>query len=513
MVRRFDGDQDIMHGLFATRERSVAVRELEQELLAPDHPISATFLITLGALVYQLEHGLMPPSPDRLSAIQEKEMEFAGRLVGHLQEKHGPARAASAAGVVELACCLSPPIAPDWLRILPAQLAVVFDTLPADQQYQLLAYRWDLIAGPPMAGPLRKIVQSPPKTQMPIHEIALRRLYSLAPNEGNRLILDEIRSGHPQDGIKTLGLLSNKPLPELDGILTSDLSGVLQNGRSEESDNIANLIARYATPAILLQVQSIVGDKLSQLPCNTQAPLLAYLLRADHKLGEEDFRLAVDSRGTGCKKMLFTQVADLYMCPELEKIAISHLDDPDLDIASNAALMLQRHGSLAAETPLWQRLEKWHADWAGRESELRYDPIAHTIPHDSEVGLEGALADALGRGSAWAVDAGKAQRLLALCITESCRSNVALFLKGVSGKIAIHEGYIQDSNEAGFAVAQYDGLTLEALEDKLAQFPEGTMFSWPSNESPRRDARFEHYFPVLNDFLREHGMTLERVVP
>lgn len=529
MARRFDGDEEIMHGLFATRERSLAVRELERELLAPEHPISQTFLFTLGALAYQLEHGPMPPYPemdislqtawqkqfrDRLSAIQEEEIEFAGRLVGELQEKRGLARAASAAGVVELACCPGLPTAPAWLRGLPAQLAAVFDALPADQQYHLLEYRWELIAGPPMAEPLRKIVQSPPKTQMPIHEVALRRLYSLAPDEGRQLILDEIRSGHPQDGIKALGLLSDKSLPELEGFLADDLNDILHNGRLEESCNIANLIARYATPVVLPQVQSTVEDKLGSLPCNTQAPLLAYLLRADPAVGEEDVKLAMASRATtGCYKMLFAQVADLHMSPELENIAIAHLGDRDLEVASNAAFMLQRHGSSAAEAPLWQRLEQWHANWAGRESELRYDPIAQNNPHGFEVGLEEALANALGQGPAWVLDAGKAQRLLALCVTENCRTTVAALLQGVTGRVAIYRGYIQDSSETGFAVAQYDGLTLAALENKLAQFPKGTVFAWRGNGSLSPDAGFERFFPVLSDFLQKHGMKLERAAP
>ena len=73
--------------------------------------------------------------------------------------------------------------------------------------------------------------------------------------------------------------------------------------------------------------------------------------------------------------------------------------------------------------------------------------------------------------------------LLALCVAENCRTTVAALLQGVTGRVAIYRGYIQDSSETGFAVAQYDGLTLAALENKLAQFPKGKVFAWQGNGS------------------------------
>jgi hypothetical protein len=59
--------------------------------------------------------------------------------------------------------------------------------------------------------------------------------------------------------------------------------------------------------------------------------------------------------------------------PNVGQVAISTVDDEDLEVANDAALALRRWRTAKAEPPLWARLQRFHEQWKNREGELR-DP-------------------------------------------------------------------------------------------------------------------------------------------
>src|SRR6185369_14442692 len=81
-------------------------------------------------------------------------------------------------------------------------LAPIFSELPATTQQSLLENRWREIAGEEMLPVLRRLYEK--ETKYPdLTSVALRRLYELSPDEGRRLIIEEMRKGNPRVNINT----------------------------------------------------------------------------------------------------------------------------------------------------------------------------------------------------------------------------------------------------------------------------------------------------------------------
>ncbi len=521
-------DSEYFFGLIGSPHRALVVKEMERQLEAPDHPISQSFIQALSLLAFTLQHPEpLPPYPTgddskiKLRREQLKRREdlykelmarYLERLAAAVLEKRGQARAISLHTLLELKwnrCLGTTPRLPTRIEGLPNELVSVFHQLPPQAQYTLLKYRWKRLAGLAMLPILRRIYENPPESVRPwqiadIREIALRRLYELAPDEGRRLILEEIRSPTPCVGINALGLLPDQTLPELDEVLAENLERSLHKGRPEIH---SLLVGRYATPRVLPRIKAVYGAGECWAK-SIQSALLAYFLRADPAFGAEMVRKAFDVRTVKhryCYPSLL-DVAQLHMSPELEQIAIAYLADPDPEVAANAAAMLGRHGSEAAEEHLWRRLEKWHEEWKGREDELRYR-IAEDNPNQAEVRLETALWQALAYAPAWLSDREKLRRLQGLCVTRNARRWLNGLILGWTDEIRINF-QPAGGEEWRVKVAQYEFASISALKEKLAQFPSGTAFIWQPQSAGESEE--ERLFLELQGFLKVRGMKLEK---
>src|SRR5262249_19153326 len=255
---------------------------------------------------------------------------------------------------------------PEMIQKLAPEIIAVFDDLPVNVQTGLLGYRWRQLAGPAMLPVIRRILNDKPANDRSyesreLRGLALRRLYDLAPDEGRRLIIEELRRPSPGVGWPTLKLLPDETLPELEETLVENLKKAL-SGAGGNADLLSMLIERYATASVAPQVRDIYGDKGGKWACFIQSALLAYFLRVDAPTGIELAKQALDARGTEyshCYTALLSDLSKLRMAPGLEALAIEHLDDPDPEVVINAASALGQYGSTDAEKPLWARLEKW----------------------------------------------------------------------------------------------------------------------------------------------------------
>ena len=63
--------------------------------------------------------------------------------------------------------------------------------------------------------------------------LAIQRLYELAPDEGRRLIIEELRRPSPKVRPTTLELLPDETLPELEETLVENLKKALSEGRGD----------------------------------------------------------------------------------------------------------------------------------------------------------------------------------------------------------------------------------------------------------------------------------------
>jgi hypothetical protein len=471
MIARYDDDRsscrfDFMAGLFTAPNRERVVRQMEAALKRPDLAISESFLQTLAVLALYVSHpdyrpiqtadnkGRLPHPGElaqRRALVDEEIARYRAVVLTALPDKAGSARAITLAD--QLAATRRTGVSPESDDAIRHELTASFLDLPLDRQLQLLQYSWSRLAHPELVPVLRQLVANGPAVNQPFGDIALRRLYQLAPDEGRSTILREIAAPRRGATLRTLGSLPDRELPQLDDRLASNVESA---SGFEDFSIRAELLQRYATAAVAPRVLASVRSKLNTLACSPKAALLAYFLRVDGTLGAELLKAALAQRErTGCYESLLRDVAKLHMAPELEAVAIAHLQDPAPRVAANAADMLGRYGSPAAVAPLRAAFERSHAE-------------------RDESALEYRLFDALAAGRGWLTDRREVQTLRGSCVSENCRAHADGLLDRIaSGRIDVT---VFDGDDASVQIAQYQFESLVDLERKLAQYPAGARF-------------------------------------
>lgn len=332
---------------------------------------------------------------------------------------------------------------------------------------------------------------------------ALRRWYELDPAGARPAIIKEISRPRPRYDARVLGMLPDETLPEVDFMLAEHF---IASKDLDGSSNLASLIARYATAAILPQVIEQLDPRIGKLACGVQDPILGYLLRVNPAIARPRLEQAIAARGpkfTACNHSLFQTVSDVRYDSVLEEIGIRSLDDPDPGVAMTAATMLGKFGSTAAESALWQRYASWSAQWSGRESQLETFAERDDDRGD-QLGLGQNLMQALATGKSWLSDKTRLQRLAQLTKVPGIQQQLDRYLKIWEGPVTI----FLDHSMIGFRarVAQYEFHSIDALKEKLAQFPPKTEFVLAI--SPAESQANDQTLAGLRTFLSSQGMSV-----
>jgi len=398
----------------------------------------------------------------------------------------------------------------------------MFDQLPLKEQNTLLTFRWNKIASPALLPILRRYAQSyrdfpemrdeNAYNSLSLSGSALRHWYELDPAGARPAIITEITRPRPRFGVSVLGILPDETLPEVDFALaehfvaSEDLDG---------SSNLASLIARYATSAILPQITEKLDPQIGKLACAIQNPILAYVLRTSPALARPRIEKAISTRGknfSACNHDLFQIVSEIHYDPVLEEIGIRSLDDPDPQIAGTAATMLGKFGSPAAESALWRRYQSWSAQQVGHESELELMFADRLDDRIYQLGLGVNLMQALVTGKSWLSDKSKLQRLSQVTQVRRLRQDLDRCLKMWEDQpltISVNNNSWPSRFEA--RVAQYEFHSLDDLKEKLSQFPSGTKFLL-STSATESSANGETV-AALRAFLTAHGMSVAEERP
>lgn len=498
LVRRLTGDQGVdsyqaYMGVLGSPYRKQLLTLMEQRLTAADQPVWDRYLDTLAQLAELMTNKPMPPYPKdaagqkawqdeskrRAGAQEAKRNEYAARLIASLPAKQPPARAVSLDTLLGLT--RNGP-APPWLPSVVASLIANFRSLPVMTQSTLLEYQWSALKGPAILPLLRDLVANPPPQQFDprVETVALRRLYELSPGEGRKIILDEIRKPTKRLPFPTLAILTDPALPELNDVL------------AERFDPL--LILRYATGDIVKRVESayLARDaeiKKRNLP-TCAGPLAFYFLKYDPPFGErllrEDF--AKPGAVPACYDIgfQFNQLGRWAYSAALELLAIESLTSPNVAVKRGAAEVLGKYGAAAAEKPLWDAMEYFHSWWKGREEGLKEQN------GEGSVQLERALRTALARADGWVLQEPELQRLLAVCSTEWCRSEVTGWIGAAKAPLSI--SVVPRADGLGYDVGQYGPGAEDWLRRKLPQYPAATeirVVQWPNeaNMPGVREAR------------------------
>ena len=400
---------------------------------------------------------------------------------------------------------------------LVGQLVSMFDQLPLSEQNSLLGWRWDKIKSPAMLPILKRYAQSyrdfPQMRESNAHHSlelsasALRRWYELDPAGARPAIITEITRPRPRFDARVLGVLPDKTLPEVDFALAEHF---LAGNDLDGDSNLASLIARYATDAILPQIIEKMDPKIGKWACAIQNPILAYVLRVSPASARPRIEKAIAARGeefSACNQSLFQTISEIQYDPILEDIGIKSLDDPDPQVAATAATMLGKFGSPAAESALWQRYASWSQQWAGRESELNTIVAEGITDKMYQHGLGLNLMQALATGQSWLSDKTKLQRLSQLTKVRRIHQQLDGYLKIWENEPLTISRDVGSSGVLFYArVAQYECHSMGALKKKLTQFPSGTKFLL--SISPVQSPANDQILIELRTFLSGNGMSL-----
>lgn len=507
LVKRMRGegsgsfDYVCMIGVTSSPERSVARAALQEALADPDRAIDGTFLYALTTINSDNNGGN--------TNWRETNQRVLEQLLAALPAKRGKALSVSLTTAVNEAWN-GTALPQQTTDKLTAQLMSVFENLSLEQQNFLLNYRWEKIKSPAVLPLLKRYVQAyrdfPELRSDPNYELqqvssgALRRWYELDPTGARSTIIAEISRPRPRFNARVLGMLPDKTLPELDFVLA-------ENFRAHQDSNLASLIARYATDAILPQVVEKFEPQIGKLSCDVQDPLVAYVLRVSPATAASLIEKVLATRGkefSGCNRDLFGTVPQLHYDPILENFAVESLNDPDPELAQAAARMLGEFGSPAAEGALRKRYTSWCEQWAGREAQLDKVFADGFNADNDQLNLGLILTQALAGSHAWLLDKAELQGLAEQTKVRRVRQQLESYLKLWEDEpIPI---YVElPGNRLYARVAQYQCVSLDELKEKIAQFPAGTKFALAivPSESAASDTAAE-----LRQFLISHGMSV-----
>jgi hypothetical protein len=336
-------------------------------------------------------------------------------------------------------------------------------------------------------------------------DAAIQHIYELSAGEGRTLILRDLRDPRAQPSISLVKLLS-----------TDELRPIVQEalGRIEKSDAREldyHLVELYGDASALAGMKTVFDNHLGQWACDPQTAMLRYFLRLEPEFGAKAVEASLAARKvTGCYHSLLQELGDDL--PKVEPLAISALDDTDLEVANDAALALGRWGTANAEIALWARLKRFHQEWQGREAELRMTP-PYSDPIARATALESTLVNSIATGTNWICGLGKLAQLTALASPRQ-QIQVATWSKQwAQGQALILPNWYPE-NRLSFGVLQYSNLDEQQFRAKLSQLPRGMKLYFqiwkPGQISPPLSMeKQEAVFQSLRSHAAQFGVSIE----
>jgi hypothetical protein len=328
--------RDINEGLISSPHRTEVLSQLEAALIAPDIPISESWIDTLNRVAVAAALGPRPRDNDsayisRFRAIAEK---YRLKLEESLPHKKGQARAVSAKTLV--LADMRDLKSPDENKI--RALLDSFADLPDGEKPNLFGGYWRSWASPAAHAVVLAMAQSMEYAR----DDALGRLLEFSADEARQVVVDRVRRGDYEvifgNFPNVLLELPDETLPELDDILAT----AYEQGRPVE-----RLIARYATERIYPRVLASYDKRIEHC-----GEILPYFFRVDPDAATT--RRKDPRTGLPCPLSFRMPVT---RSTGLENVALDDMDATDLT-PGGAALAILTGGSVTVKDALLKRLEK-----------------------------------------------------------------------------------------------------------------------------------------------------------
>jgi hypothetical protein len=293
---------------------------------------------------------------------------------------------------------------------------------------------------------------------------------------------------------------------------------------SQELIRSATLMHWYATRATLPTALLFIDQHLGGWPCDVQIPVLAYLL----KISPEDARPRVElvleklhpplycPRGEFFPSLGFVEAS-----PVLDTLAAKQLED-GAPLAADAAEYLGRYGSAAMKPVVWEPLSRWHKKYAESGADLHMANGKLTQDNWELHNVESRLRQAYVNAQGWTLAPEDVDNLSKLMGEKDLHGFACQFSCGCQISIGPAAGtyyiygrvndpvyplqdridYLMPEEPFHYSVNQYSCADLKALEQKLLQFPAGSIFG-VAHTGSLQDGNGD--WTEIGAFLKSHG--------
>jgi hypothetical protein len=515
-----DGRNEVQSCLERSASRPTAIDEMQRLLVDPNIAVTLNFLNVLVNLVFNEEASRkgMGNLAHQEAADTERDALFAS-----LPQKHGYAQ------YLSLLTVLGNPRrvradddAPAYQSPFPQPVIALtvtdFDRLPQESQDWLMQDAWDRVRSPLMLPVVRRKAETGDGP-------ALVRWLELDPAPATAFMRREIVRPIPRFSSYYLRL-AEISLPRQQRQIATNFIAL-----TDEIDlaRAATLLHRYATLAVLPEVVPFIDTQLTEWPCSIQLPVLAYLL----KVSPEDAAprvaqvLKIQPGASVCANTFLSDLGFLEPSPVLETLALSQVQS-DGPSAVDGAHYLERYGSLAMKSKVWEQLQRWHEQFVSSGADRRFESTVAT-KNDTALGeIVRALTATFEGAQAWGLSPEEAARMEVLLGRETVSHLVCRFHCGASLGInpvpAAYEirsrineewrqrespmEYLNPLEQLRYSINQYWCAGPRALQRKILQFPKGSTFTFTFPED--FTARDRDEILLAAGLLQKHGFKVER---
>ena len=493
----------MLQGLAASNQPAWVCNLLQARMSAPDQSVSSGYFSTMVQVCTQVQvpppplpvtpmrpvQAVIATTPPVATAVTQRSpemlayLEKAGTYRDALVKRSAAALAASlpqkqpeplAAAFSTLLDQIQqsrnarpPQPAPEWAGGLTREFVRSANRLSGPLHDQLLNYFASTFHSPELIPLLESVLDGwKPGHYYEAPRGALISLYRIDRPRAQARIIKELLQPSTRLDTSLLNLLPASAVPPMDDDLIEALARAQRPG-GWNSQLVMAALAKYGTPEAAARLKAIYESQ--QQKC--QPELMAYFVRtepdyADRVFHSHSWDMQVDP--PQCTVGYFQRTAPLAMGPGLEGYMAAYLMHANVRVKTVTAQMLGLYGSKSAAEPLWNAFRYFHEYWKDKRAELP--------PNGEGAQLEVALRNAIARGHNWLANAADLHQMESVCISEQCMYETQQDLRAWQ-QMPLRLELSNQGGDVRATVAQYYGLgSMEALEEKLAQFPRGTSF-------------------------------------
>ena len=393
---------DVTKGLWIARNRALVVEELEKALRDPaqELPAGSTLLSTAVALRARLSG-----SP----AERDVESSYLSEIAASLPQRTGSALLSAAQTVFIRLATRNETSSAAFAAAREVVITHFADTNEYNVDWLLNSYGAHLLDSR-LVPALRQILADP--SLVGERTAVMRHLVKLAPESSRNEVVREVCSDNfTLDEI--LGELPFSTLAETDECLRRKTDAV-QNVRNPMAlQSVALRIARFATPALYDDMLELYRRRGAMVGRQTQAYLLAYLVRWRPQVGLPLLETALPPTLPSPDFDFTFALGRVGYVPGIDGFWRECLAKSPPELAALAAFQMSKNGPAEDQALLRARLNDWRTIWNGRE-----------VPR-AEGRLEGELTQAVTRGAHWQMSHEEVQTLASGCLSEDCRTRFA----------------------------------------------------------------------------------------